>query len=85
MAQQISAESALPHFRQRCSELQDETLLLRARNADLEQEKTALEQRAAELEQQLAVARRDAEQPQAAPSPGPTPRPLSSVESDARP
>lgn len=62
MAQQISAETALPHFRQRCSELHDENILLRARGADLEQEKTAVEQRATELEKQLAEARREIDQ-----------------------
>lgn len=36
--QQVSAETALPFFRQRCSELQDENILLRARGAELEQQ-----------------------------------------------
>lgn len=35
--QTISAEAALPLFRQRCSELQDENLLLKARIAELEE------------------------------------------------
>lgn len=51
--QQVSAEDALPFFRQRCSELQDENILLRARGA-------ALEQRAADLEKQLAEAQQHA-------------------------
>ncbi|MFI5687912.1 hypothetical protein [Streptomyces sp. NPDC051636] len=61
--QQISPEVALPFFRQRCSELQDETLLLRARSAELEQtvstleqEMKAAEERASEAEQQATGA-----------------------------
>jgi cell division protein FtsB len=38
MGQQISVEAALPVFRQRCSELQDENLLLKARINELEEE-----------------------------------------------
>lgn len=67
--QQISAETALPFFRQRCSELQDETLLLRARSA--------------ELEQQLAEVRAEMEKMRAAPQAAP--QPLSCVDQDALP
>ncbi|MFI8351334.1 hypothetical protein [Streptomyces sp. NPDC085596] len=42
--QQVSADAALPHFRQRCSELQDENLLLRARTDELERENEQLKQ-----------------------------------------
>jgi hypothetical protein len=38
MGQQISVEAALPVFRQRCSELNDENLLLKARINELEAE-----------------------------------------------
>lgn len=38
MNQQVSVEAALPIFRQRCSELHDENLLLKARVAELEGE-----------------------------------------------
>ncbi|MEU6597841.1 hypothetical protein [Streptomyces flaveolus] len=55
--QQISAEAALPYFRQRCSELHDETILLRARGA--------------ELEQQLADAQKEIEQLRAQAASGP--------------
>ncbi|WP_435279348.1 hypothetical protein [Streptomyces sp. 1222.5] len=54
--QQVAPESALPFFRQRCSELQDETLLLRARAAELEQEITALAQAKEDAEQRAAAA-----------------------------
>lgn len=38
MAQQVSVEAALPVFRQRCSVLQDENLILQARVNELEAE-----------------------------------------------
>ena len=38
MGQQVSVEAALPVFRQRCGELHDETLILRARVNELEAE-----------------------------------------------
>ena len=38
MGQQVSVEAALPVYRQRCSELHDETLILRARVNELEAE-----------------------------------------------
>ena len=86
-AQQISAEAALPHFRQRCSELQDETLLLRARGGVLEQEKAAAEQRATEaeqradgLQQQLAEARQENERLRAQLPTGQAAQPLSCIE-----
>lgn len=44
MGQQVSPETALPFFRQRCSELQDENILLRARGAELERRVAELEQ-----------------------------------------
>lgn len=81
--QQISAESALPFFRQRCSELQDETLLLRARSAELEEGKTEAEQRAVSLEQQLAEVRAENERLRTAPQAAP--QPLSCVDQDALP
>lgn len=43
MAQQVSVEAALPVFRQRCSELHDENLLLRAQVAELKRRVTELE------------------------------------------
>ena len=69
--QQVSPEAALPFFRQRCSQLQDETLLLRAR--------------VAELEQQLGDAQQENEQLRDQSPGGPTPQPLSCVEPDALP
>ena len=42
MGQQVSVEAALGVFRQRCGELHDETLLLKARVAELEQENAQL-------------------------------------------
>lgn len=71
MAQQISPEVALPLFRQRCSELNDENILLRARGA--------------ELERQLAEAHQEMEQLRAQATPGQTPQPLSCVDPDALP
>lgn len=69
--QQVSPEAALPFFRQRCSELQDETLLLRAR--------------ASELEQELADVRAENEQLRAQPQAGQAPQPLSCIEPDVLP
>jgi prefoldin subunit 5 len=50
MGQQISVEAALPVFRQRCGELADENLLLRAQINELEA-------RATQLEEELALLR----------------------------
>ncbi|WP_225825586.1 hypothetical protein [Streptomyces naphthomycinicus] len=83
--QKISAESALPYFRQRCSELHDETILLRARGAELEQEKAAAEKRATELEQQLAEARREVELMRAQPVKGQPAQALTCVDPDSLP
>jgi phage shock protein A len=66
MSQQVSVEAALPVFRQRCSELHDESLILRAR--------------VAELEQQLADAHQEIEQLRSQPPMGQTPQPLSAVD-----
>ena len=55
MTQNVSVEAALPVFRQRCGELADENLILRARVNELE----------AELEQVRAAA-----QPAPPPAPG---------------
>lgn len=38
MGQQVSVEAALPVYRQRCGELHDENLILRARISELEAE-----------------------------------------------
>ncbi|MFI2761411.1 hypothetical protein ACH5A3_21455 [Streptomyces echinatus] len=69
--QQVSAETALPLFRQRCSELQDENILLRAHSL--------------KLEEQLAAARQELEQLRAQPPAGQAPQPLSCVDPDALP
>lgn len=62
MGQQISVETAFPIFRQRCAELADENLLLRAQVKQLED-------RVAELEEQ-------GKQPETAQPPaGPPPPP----------
>lgn len=53
MAQQVSVEAALSVFRQRCGELNDENLMLRARVAELE----------AELARRPAAPPADGEQP----------------------
>jgi len=41
MGQQVSVDVALPIFRQRCGELHDENLILRARVVELEQQLAA--------------------------------------------
>jgi hypothetical protein len=43
MTQNVSVEAALPVFRQRCGELADENLILRARVNELEQALAALQ------------------------------------------
>jgi hypothetical protein len=43
MSQTVSAEAALPVFRERCSILNDENLMLRARLGELEQALAALQ------------------------------------------
>jgi phage shock protein A len=68
MSQQVSVEAALPVFRQRCNELHDESLILRAR--------------VTELEQQLADAHQEIEQLRAQPTMGQTPQPLSCIDPD---
>lgn len=54
MSQQISIEDAFPTFQKRCTELFEETLVLRARVDVLERQKTAAEQRVTELEEENA-------------------------------
>jgi uncharacterized coiled-coil protein SlyX len=83
MAQQISPDVALPHFRQRCSELNDENILLRARSAELEQQAAEAERRVADLEQQLAETQAEYERLRTAPQMAP--QSLSCVEPDALP
>ncbi|MGW2550716.1 hypothetical protein [Streptomyces sp. NPDC001635] len=46
MSAQVSVEAALPIFRQRCGELHDENLILRARVAELEQQLGEAQQQA---------------------------------------
>ena len=46
MTQNVSMEAALPIFRQRCSELHDENLILRARVAELEKHLAEAQQHA---------------------------------------
>jgi hypothetical protein len=48
MGQTVSAEAALPVFRERCSILNDENLMLRARLGELEQQLAALQSAAGE-------------------------------------
>ncbi|MFB7244654.1 hypothetical protein ACFCYX_19600 [Streptomyces populi] len=48
--QQISVETAFPIYRQRCTELFDENLLLRAQVAGLERRVSELEQQASAQE-----------------------------------
>lgn len=57
MAQQISVEDAFPVFRERCRELFDENLILRAQVA-------VLERRTEELEQENGLLKRETEEPQ---------------------
>ena len=49
MGQQISVDDALPVFRQRCSELFDENLLLRAQVAGLERQLATTQEENARL------------------------------------
>ncbi|KND45384.1 hypothetical protein [Streptomyces stelliscabiei] len=49
--QQISVDDALPVFRQRCGELFDETLLLRAKVAGLERQLAAAQEENQRLQQ----------------------------------
>jgi hypothetical protein len=51
MGQQISVDDALPVFRQKCSELFDETLLLRAQVAGLERQLAATQEENVRLRQ----------------------------------
>lgn len=53
--QQISVEDALPVFRQRCGELFDETLLLRAKVAGLERQLAAAQEENQRLHQAAGV------------------------------
>lgn len=52
--QQISVDDALPVYRQRCGELFDETLLLRAQVAGLQREIAALQEERQRLQQAAA-------------------------------
>lgn len=49
MSQQISIEDAFPVYRERCSELFDENLLLRAQNASTERQLATAQEEVARL------------------------------------
>lgn len=68
MAQQISVEDAFPVFRDRCRELGDENLILRAQVA-------VLERRVAEVEEENLRLRQQAEMPRPATPLDEPPRP----------